>query len=68
MAIKKVTISISYEEEGTTQGYKQSLNKQILTDADTGVIIQQIEKMQVALTGQQSLLPDNEEEEETESL
>lgn len=68
MAIKKVTISISYEEEGTTQGYKQSLKKQILTDADTGVIIQQIEKMQVALTGQQSLLPDNEEEEETESL
>lgn len=62
MAIKKVVISISYEEEGVTQGYKQSLKKQIITDADTGKIIQEIERMQVALTGQQSLLQEEEEE------
>ena len=52
---KKISISISYEEDGTT--FKNTTKKVIKVDAPLGKILQELEAFEIGVTGQAPLIP-----------
>jgi len=52
---KKISISISYEEDRTT--FKNTTKKVIMVDVPLGKMSAQLQKSQIGVTGQVPLIP-----------
>jgi len=58
MGLKKITISVKYEEEGTDIGHSISVKMEV--DKPIGEIVQEAENFKAKMSGQHSLPIDQE--------